>query len=340
MTDGLRATELRWHRARRWIVDGVSIAVRPGEIVGLLGPNGAGKTVTLSMIAGLLAPTSGRVVIDGVDVTDLPLYRRARAGLGYLPQERSIFTKLSARDNILAILGARGVRRRDAGKRADELLEQFGLTLLARTRASQLSGGEQRRLEVARCLAVRPRILLFDEPFAGIDPLTIESLHGIMVRLGDAGVGVLVTDHNVRETLALCDRAYVLIDGRVLSEGTPALLVENPSVRRHFLGESYDVRLGAGIPSADAGPAAARAGAGALAGDWNGAFSPVSAGKQAAVKAADADHESEIVPSPGIGHAVDANVLGEQSDHKVDRRDESLPETEPEAGSRPQPMVQ
>ncbi|HWH52056.1 MAG TPA: LPS export ABC transporter ATP-binding protein [Gemmatimonadaceae bacterium] len=291
MTAGLRASELRWHRARRWIVDGVSIAVAPGEIVGLLGPNGAGKTVTLSMIAGLLAPTSGRVFIDDVDVTELPLYRRARAGLGYLPQERSIFTKLSARDNILAILGARGVRRRDAGKRADELLEQFGLGPLARTRAAQLSGGEQRRLEVARCLAVQPRILLFDEPFAGIDPLTIESLHHIMVRLGGAGVGVLVTDHNVRETLALCDRAYVLFDGRVLAEGTPAVLVGNTSVREHFLGESFDARRGV------------------LLGDRDAAYLAATTGEQAAVEAADAEHESEVVPAPGVGHAIDANVV-------------------------------
>lgn len=291
MTAGLRASELRWHRARRWIVDGVSIAVAPGEIVGLLGPNGAGKTVTLSMIAGLLAPTSGRVFIDDVDVTDLPLYRRARAGLGYLPQERSVFTKLSARDNILAILGARGVRRRDARKRANELLEQFGLTPLARTRAAQLSGGEQRRLEVARCLAVQPRILLFDEPFAGIDPLTIESLHHIMVRLGDAGVGVLVTDHNVRETLALCDRAYVLLDGRVLAEGTPAVLVGNAPVREHFLGESFDARRGALLGNRDAACLAA------------------TAGEQATVEAADAEHESEVVPAPGVGDAVDANVV-------------------------------
>lgn len=239
MNAGLRAVDLRWHRARRWIVDGVSIAVRPNEIVGLLGPNGAGKTVTLSMIAGLLEPTSGRVFIDDADVTDLPLYQRARAGLGYLPQERSVFTKLSARDNILAILGGRGMGRREAKRRADELLDQFGLAPLSKTRAAQLSGGEQRRLEVARSLAIRPHILLFDEPFAGIDPLTIESLHHIMIQLRTAGVGVLVTDHNVRETLALCDRVYVLFAGRLLAEGKPDTVVKSAAVREHFLGESF-----------------------------------------------------------------------------------------------------
>ena len=236
----LEAHALRWHRAGRWIVDGVTLIVKPGEIVGLLGPNGAGKTVTLSMIVGLFEPTSGRIVIDGVDVTDLPLHKRARLGLGYLPQERSIFTKLSAEDNVAAILEAHGMESRPAHRRADELLGQFGLTHVAQSRAQQLSGGEQRRLEVARSLAIEPRFLLFDEPFAGIDPLTIESLHTILMGLRETGVGILITDHNVRETLALCDRAYVLFSGRVLAEGSPADLVENNAVREHFLGDSFE----------------------------------------------------------------------------------------------------
>ena len=237
----LWAHELRWRRAGRWIVDGVDLSIRTGEIVGLLGPNGAGKTVTLSMIAGLLEPTSGRVTIGDIDVTRFPLYRRARLGLGYLPQERSIFTKLSARDNILAILQTTGIARREASRRADELLERFGLTHLAKSRASVLSGGEQRRLEVARSLATNPRFLLFDEPFAGIDPLTIESLHKVLVDLRASGVGVLLTDHNVRETLSLCDRAYVLFAGRVIAEGAPATVVESPDVRQHFLGDSFEL---------------------------------------------------------------------------------------------------
>ncbi len=237
---GLVAHALRWDRGGRRIVDGVSLEVHPGEIVGLLGPNGAGKTVTLSMIAGLLNVTSGHVRIDGEDVTDLPLHLRARRGLGYLPQERSIFTKMTVEQNISAILETRGYGPREVHERARSLLDEFGLSLLARSRAVQLSGGEQRRLEVARSLASDPRYLLFDEPFAGIDPLTIESLHQVLVRLRERGVGVLLTDHNVRETLALCDRTYVLYDGVVLAEGRTPDLVVNPEVRRRFLGESFD----------------------------------------------------------------------------------------------------
>jgi lipopolysaccharide export system ATP-binding protein len=244
----LEARSLRWHRAGRWIVDGVDLIVKPGEIVGLLGPNGAGKTVTLSMIVGMFEPTSGRVLIDGIDVTDLPLHERARLGLGYLPQDRSIFTKLSAEDNVAAILEAHGMTGRPARRRAEELLAQFGLAHVARTRAEQLSGGEQRRLEVARSLAIEPRFLLFDEPFAGIDPLTIESLHTILVGLRASRVGILLTDHNVRETLALCDRAYVLFDGRVLAQGPPAELVVNDAVRQHFLGDSFELVTSENLP--------------------------------------------------------------------------------------------
>ncbi len=244
-SDRLAAQSLRWHHAGRWIVDGVDLLVQPHEIVGLLGPNGAGKTVTLSMIVGLLRPTEGRVLIGDHDVTGLPIYERARLGLGYLPQERSIFTKLSARDNIAAILETRGLSAAEARRRAGKLLAQFGLVHVARTRAVQLSGGEQRRLEVARSLAIEPRFLLFDEPFAGIDPLTIESLHTILVGLRSAGVGILLTDHNVRETLTLCDRAYVMFDGRVLAQGSPAELIDNDSVRHHFLGDSFELVSGA-----------------------------------------------------------------------------------------------
>jgi lipopolysaccharide export system ATP-binding protein len=238
--DTLRAESLQWHHTGRWIVDGVSLTVGRGEIVGLLGPNGAGKTVTLSMIVGLLKPTSGHVWIGDADVTHRPLYVRARLGLGYLPQERSIFTKLTARDNILAILETRPISRRAARARADELLAQFGLEHVAGSLAVQLSGGEQRRLEIARSLASEPHFLLFDEPFAGIDPLTVESLHQALVALRLQGVGLLLTDHNVRETLSLCDRIYVLFDGRVLAEGSAPALVDNAEVRRHFLGESFE----------------------------------------------------------------------------------------------------
>jgi lipopolysaccharide export system ATP-binding protein len=239
--DALEARSLRWHRAGRWIVDGVDLIVRTGEIVGLLGPNGAGKTVTLSMIVGMLKPTSGRVLIGDTEVTDLPVHLRARRGLGYLPQERSVFTGLSAEDNVAAILEDRGMGRRGARRRADALLAQFGLSHVRTTRAVQLSGGEQRRLEVARSLAIEPHFLLFDEPFAGIDPLTIESLHKILVQLRASGVGILITDHNVRETMTLCDRAYVLFDGRVLAEGTPDELIANEAVRAHFLGDTFEL---------------------------------------------------------------------------------------------------
>ena len=239
VSDSLETHGLRWHHAGRWIVDGVSVVVHAGEIVGLLGPNGAGKTVTLSMIAGLLHPTSGSVSIGSRDVTKLPLHERAHLGLGFLTQERSVFTRLSAHDNIALILEARGLHEDEIQQRADQLLDQFGLRHVATTHAVRLSGGEQRRLEVARSLAANPRYLLFDEPFAGIDPLTIESLHAIMVELRGSGVGILVTDHNVRETLALCDRAYVMFGGRVLAEGSPSQLVANAEVRHRFLGDSF-----------------------------------------------------------------------------------------------------
>ena len=179
-------------------------------------------------------------------VTDLSIYDRARLGLGYLPQDRSVFTKLSAEDNIAAILETHGLKSRPARRRADELLAQFSLSHVAHVHAARLSGGEQRRLEVARCVAIEPRFLLFDEPFAGIDPLTIESLHKILIDLRAGGAGILLTDHNVRETLTLCDRAYVLFDGRVLAEGTPAELVANDAVRQHFLGDTFELIGAAG----------------------------------------------------------------------------------------------
>ena len=239
--DVLQANGLRCRRAQRWIVDDVSLELRRGEIIGLLGPNGAGKTVTLSMIAGLLTPTSGTITISGRDVTRLPLNERSRCGLGYLPQERSIFTKLSAEDNIAAILEAHGLRGDALRRKSVSLLGQFGLVHVAQTRAMRLSGGEQRRLEIARSLATEPHFLLFDEPFAGIDPLTIESLHNILDGLRASGVGILLTDHNVREALSLCDRAYVLFRGRVLAEGTPSTLIESDAVRHRFLGDDFEL---------------------------------------------------------------------------------------------------
>lgn len=230
-----------WHLVKvygtRRVVDRVSLHVNPGEIVGLLGPNGAGKTVTFSMLVGEVNPTEGRVVLDGADITSWPLYRRARNGLGYLPQARSIFRHLSAEDNIVAVAEARGMHRRDARARAGTLLDEFGLGRLARITANRLSGGEMRRLEIARSLAVEPRFLLFDEPFAGIDPLTIDTLHHVILKLRARGLGILLTDHNVTEALALCDRAYVLFEGSLLAEGSSPSLSANAAVRTHFLGD-------------------------------------------------------------------------------------------------------
>jgi lipopolysaccharide export system ATP-binding protein len=238
-TQRLEAQGLRRRFGDRWVVDGVDLAVDPGEIVGLLGPNGAGKTVTFYMISGILRPTSGVINLGGVDITDWPMDKRARLGLGYLPQERSVFRHLTAEENLAVVYECRGERRRDASAQARKLLVRFGLSHLADVQASRLSGGEQRRLEVARAVASRPRIVLFDEPFAGIDPLTIEMLHELILDLRNEGIGVLLTDHNVMEAFTLCDRAYVLFDGRVIAEGSSWELTANPLVRRHFLGESF-----------------------------------------------------------------------------------------------------
>jgi lipopolysaccharide export system ATP-binding protein len=237
----LEVFHLVWTAGHRRVVDGVSLRVDPGEIVGLLGPNGAGKTVMLSMIIGMITPDSGRVLVDGRDVTRQPFYRRARAGVGYLPQEHSVFRGLSAVDNLITVLESHGLETLEARFQAGAMLAEFGLTAVADSPADRLSGGEKRRLEVARCLAARPRVVLFDEPFVGIDPLTIESVHAALVKLRERGVGVLVTDHNVQETLSLCDRAYVLCDGRVLAEGPPATLAADPAVRDRFLGESFQL---------------------------------------------------------------------------------------------------
>jgi lipopolysaccharide export system ATP-binding protein len=219
----------------------VSLNVGPGEVVGLLGPNGAGKTMTFYMISGLVHPTNGAILIDGVDVTRQSMTERARRGLTYLPQERSVFRHLSASDNIVGVLEMHGYSRTDARHRANELLGRFGLARLADTEAGRLSGGEQRRLEVARAVATHPRFLLSDEPFTGIDPLTIEMLHELFAQLRGEGMGVLLTDHNVKETLTLCDRAYVLFAGQVLAHGTPAELAANPEVRHRYLGDESDV---------------------------------------------------------------------------------------------------
>jgi len=227
--------------AHRWVVDDVSLVVRPKEIVGLLGPNGSGKTVTFSMISGLVVPDAGSVLLGGEDLTHTPMHERARRGIAWLPQERSVFRGLTAAENIAAVLEMNGFSKRDAFERAREMLHQFGLARVTYEQAGRLSGGEQRRLEVARSVATRPRFLLSDEPFAGVDPLTIEMLRGLFVKLRDLGMGILLTDHNVRETLSLCDRAYVLFDGHVLAHGTPPELAANEEVRHNFLGDTFSM---------------------------------------------------------------------------------------------------
>lgn len=235
----LAAHHLRKSFKARRVVEDVSMTVRRGEVVGLLGPNGAGKTTLFYMITGLIRPDSGRIELDGHDVTRLPMYRRARLGIGYLPQEASIFRGLDVEDNIRAVLE---IVEPDKLKRAGELealLDEFNLKSLRKTASIALSGGERRRCEIARALAGRPSFMLLDEPFAGIDPIAVADIQFLVQHLKRRGIGILVTDHNVRETLGLIDRAYIVHAGRVLVDGTPAKIVEDPNVRRFYLGEEF-----------------------------------------------------------------------------------------------------
>lgn len=236
---GLAAERLARQFRGKWVVDDVSLGIGPGEVVGLLGPNGAGKTTTFHMILGLLRPNRGRVLLDDQEITRLPMYMRARRGVGYLPQEASIFRRLSVEENLLAVLEL-GPLRGDATKqRAEALLHEFGLTRVARTPGYALSGGERRRAEIARALASEPRYMMLDEPFAGIDPIAVSELQHLVVRLRDKGIGVLMTDHNVRETLQITDRAYIISAGRIFRHGTPSALAADADVRRVYLGEHF-----------------------------------------------------------------------------------------------------
>jgi lipopolysaccharide export system ATP-binding protein len=225
-------------RGRR-VVDGVSFEVHPGEVVGLLGPNGAGKTTSFHCVVGLLDPDEGEVLLGGRDLSGLPLHRRARMGLGYLPQEDSIFRKLSVRDNLLLVLEGHGVKGRSARDKADEVLTEFELLRVADSLGETLSGGERRRAEIARSLVSEPRFLLFDEPFAGIDPIAVHELQRLIAGLKARGLGVLITDHAVRETLGICDRAVLLVEGRLLESGTPAEIATSPRARAVYLGERF-----------------------------------------------------------------------------------------------------
>ena len=223
----------------RRVVDDVSLEVQKGEVVGLLGANGAGKTTTFYMTVGLERPQEGKVFLNGRDVTHLPMYLRARLGLGYLPQEPSIFRKLTAEQNILAVLETLSISRDRRLARVEELLEEFGVSHVRRIRGDALSGGERRRVEIALCLATEPEYILLDEPFAGIDPLAIDDIREIILYLKKQGIGILITDHNVRETLGITDRAYIMTEGRILRSGAPAALVEDADVRRLYLGERF-----------------------------------------------------------------------------------------------------
>ena len=235
----LTARNLQKTYGKRRVVDNVSLHVEKGEVVGLLGANGAGKTTTFYMIVGLERPDSGVVSLGDREVTRLPMYLRARLGLGYLPQEPSIFRKMTAAQNILAVLETMGMRRRERLTRLEELLEEFGIAHVRNTRGDALSGGERRRTEIARALATEPQYILLDEPFAGIDPKAVDDIQNVILYLRNRSIGILVTDHNVRETLGVTDRAYIMADGRIFRAGVPAELTEDAEVRRLYLGEKF-----------------------------------------------------------------------------------------------------
>ncbi len=225
----------------RSVVNGVDINIRPGEIVGVLGPNGAGKTTSFYMIVGLVRPNSGRVFFKGEDMTNYPMYRRARLGMGYLPQEESIFRKLTVEENIMAILETTDLNKKQRRERCDELLTQFGITHVAKQEALTLSGGEKRRLTIARSLVTSPSLLMLDEPFSGVDPIAVSDVQQIIVDLQKTGLAILITDHNVRETLSIVDRAYLIFEGRVEREGTKDFLINDPVSRQLYLGERFQM---------------------------------------------------------------------------------------------------
>ncbi|WP_297771552.1 LPS export ABC transporter ATP-binding protein [uncultured Roseovarius sp.] len=238
---GLQVEHLRKSYRKRVVISDVSLSLRQGEVVALLGPNGSGKTTTFYAIAGLISFEGGHIRIDGREVTNLPMYRRAKLGIGYLPQEMSIFRGLSVEDNIMAILDISESNRHKRRKRLEQLLSEFSVEHLRRAPAMALSGGERRRVEIARCLAANPRYLLLDEPFAGVDPISVGDIRHLVADLKKRGIGVLITDHNVRETLEIVDRAYILHDGKVLMSGSPRDVVENENVRRVYLGDTFRI---------------------------------------------------------------------------------------------------
>ena len=236
----LKATDLRKSYRKREVVRGVTIEMSGGEIVGLLGPNGAGKTTTFSMIAGFVTPSAGKLMINGNDITKFPPHKRARAGLVYLPQESSVFRKLTVEDNIRAIAQTLGISRSEQDDLVNLRLEELGLTSLAKQKAHTLSGGERRRLEITRALVLDPDFLLLDEPFSGVDPKSVSEVNKIITNLKGKGMGILITDHNVRETLRIVDRAYLLYEGKVLAHGNAEFLISDPETRQKYLGEDFE----------------------------------------------------------------------------------------------------
>ena len=230
------------YRGRR-VVDGVSVFVQQGEVVGLLGPNGAGKTTSFYMIVGLISPDSGRILVDDEDITELPMYQRARRGISYLPQEASVFRKLTVEENLLAILETMRMNARERRERMERLINELGLEKVRRSQGYMLSGGERRRVEIARSLVINPNFLLLDEPFSGIDPIQVLELQRIIFDLKRMGIGILVTDHNVRETLVVTDRAYIINNGRIFRAGSPEALGRDPEVKRVYLGESFTLQV-------------------------------------------------------------------------------------------------
>ena len=239
--EGLVAQGLqKWFKHRK-VVDNVSLDIHRGEVVGLLGPNGAGKTTSFYMMVGLLRPDGGRIFLEGQEITHLPMYQRCRIGIGYLPQEPSVFRKLTVGENLMAILETLDFSHEEREERLQELLQELDLVRLARHKAFTLSGGERRRLEITRALVTSPKYLLLDEPFTGIDPIAIGEIQAILARLKEQGIGILITDHNVREMLAITDRAYILYDGKLLVAGTAAELAQNPIARENYLGEKFSL---------------------------------------------------------------------------------------------------
>lgn len=238
----LRAQDIFKQYKRRTVVNGVSVQVEQGEIVGLLGPNGAGKTTSFYMIVGLIKPNAGHIYLDNEEITDLAMYKRAKKGIGYLPQEASVFRKLSVEDNIKAILEMSGKSKAEQAAKLEQLLDEFSLQRVRKNMGDVLSGGERRRTEIARALATEPRFILLDEPFAGVDPIAVEDIQGIVAKLKEKNIGILITDHNVQETLSITDRAYLLFEGKILKHGTAEELAADEQVRKVYLGQNFELR--------------------------------------------------------------------------------------------------